>query len=381
MKAKFSPRQGQKSGGQKKKIRHWVIMALLIVSVVVVWRVLGNLGSTTEISVASLPCYTHQDVTIFGNDVLYYDGASIHCVATTGSVLWSYQVGSDAEFSASDDYVVIWQDSRLFMLNHSGRATYNSSLSAPVQFARIGKRYCVVVSGEDTEPVITVMDFQGVQVDQIEQEVFSGMLMLDAGFYGDNGQYLWTLAMDVYGPAISTSMNLFQVGKMNMGIVSLGENLVYKVLFDNSRLRVFSTQNMYAYDYKGVQDVSGTMLVYGWQLQDISIPDRGDATILLAPTAQTSGIPAITELRALTGQKDRYYTLPSSCVGAAVEGGYIYAFSGSYLYRTHMDSQRFYAYAYNLSDNQTVNSFIGLTNGGQAIVSSGSSVFAVSLPQ
>ena len=70
-----------------------------------------------------------------------------------------------------------------------------------------------------------------------------------------------------------------------------------------------------------------------------------------------------------------------ACVGAAVEGGYIYAFSGSYLYRTHMDSQRFYAYAYNLSDNQTVNSFIGLTNGGQAIVSSGSSVFAVSLPQ
>lgn len=381
MQGKMPPLKGDQGSSRKKQMRNWGILIGLAILIVVAWRFLSGLGSTSEISVTSLPCHTHQDVTIFGDNILYYDNASLHCVSASGSILWSYPVGADAQFSVSDSHVIIWQASRIYILDRNGKPSYNDSVGAEVQFARIGERYCVVISGEDTEPTITIRDLQGVQIDQVEADVFSGMLMLDAGFYGEGGQYMWTLAMDIYGPAESTIMNLFQVGKMNLGIVSLGENLVYKVLFDNARLRVFSTQQMYVYDYKGVQDVNSTRLVHGWRLQDVSIPDRGDTAILLAQNAQTDGIPAITELRVLAGSKDRYYTLPSACVGTAVEGNYIYAFSSQYLYRTNVDSQRFYAYAYNLENNRTVTSFLGLTKGGRAIVSSGTNVFSVTLPQ
>ena len=95
---------------------------------------------------------------------------------------------------------------------------------------------------------------------------------------------MWTLALDVFGTAPNTVLNTFQVGKMNTGAISLGEAMTYKVLYENTRLRVFSTQQVYTYDYKCVQDTNATMLVYGWKLIDYEIPDRGRAKLLLAPT-------------------------------------------------------------------------------------------------
>lgn len=379
---KGDPLKAKQPGSRRKQFRNWGIIFGLVILGVILWRILAGLGNTTEITQTILPCYAHQDVTVFGDGVLYYDEESLHCISSTGGVRWSYRVGGGAQFATSNTHVVIWQDSRLSILDKNGVPTYNNNQGQTVQLARISDRYCVVVTGEETEPVLTILDLQGTLLEQMDKELFSGMLMLDAGFYGKEGQYMWTMAMDVYGPALSTTINLFQVGnKMNLGVLTLGENLVYRVFFDGSVLRVFSTQHMYAYDYKGVQDVSNTMLVYGWRLQDVFIPERGNASILLAPTDQTSAMPAITELRVLNGKNDRYYTLPTACLGAAVNGKSIYAFSNSYLYRTSQDSQRFYAYAYNLPDNQQVNAYIGMTSDGRAIVSSGSSVFSVSLPQ
>ena len=192
---------------------------------------------------------------------------------------------------------------------------------------------------------------------------------------------MWTLAIDVFGTAANTVMNTFQVGKMNTGVVSLGESLTYKVLFEDNRLRVFTTQQMYTYDYKAVQDVNGTMLVYGWKLIDAYIPARGSAVMLLAPTSQTDSTQMITELRILSGSLDRRYTLPSTCVGAAVQGNNLYAFSANYLYRADVDSQRFYGYALPLPEGAQATSFLGLTSGGRALIANGETVYSVSLPQ
>ncbi|MBE5768827.1 MAG: hypothetical protein E7333_04440 [Clostridiales bacterium] len=370
-----------RAASRKTQIRNWIILVLAVILFVVGLRLLSGIGRTSEISASVLPCYAHQDVTPFGDGVLYYDGASIHCVSSTGSVRWSFRIGASAQFSVGKNHLVAWEGSQLYILNRNGKPTYNENMPGTVQFARVGEKFAVVVVGEDTEPQLLLKDLQGAEVDIIEPEVFDGMLMLDAGFYGENGQYMWTLAMDLYGTSVSTKMNLFQVGKMNLGIVSLGENLAYKVLFDNNLLRVFTTQQMYSYDYKGVQHVEDTMLVYGWKFLDSHIPARGNASMLLAPTAQTNSTLSITELRVLSGTMDRRYTLPSSCVGAAIEGSNIYAFSPTYLYRTNVDSQRFYAYAMPLPEHLTVSTFIGLTDDSKAVVTSGDSVYTVTLPK
>lgn len=365
---------------RRRQVRNWIILVAVVALVFTGLRLLQGMGKTTEITAVTMPCYASQDVTPFGDSVLYYDGASIHCLSSTGGVKWSFPVGSGAIFSASDTHMVVWVGSQLFIVDQNGRPSYNENMGDDVQFARIGESYAAVVIGDDTAPDLIIKDLQGSQVDE-ETEAFSGMLLLDVGFYGEKGQYMWTMAMDVYGTAINTVLNTFQVGKMNTGEVSLGENLAYKVLFEDSKLRVFTTQQMYTYDYKAVQDVNSTMLVYGWKLIDHYIPSRGSASMLLAPISQTSAGSSITELRILSGTLDRRYTLPSACIGAAVQGKNLYAFSDTYLYRTDVDSQRFYGYALPLPQGTTVDGFIGLTSNGQALLTNGETVYSVSLPQ
>ncbi len=365
---------------RRRQIRNWIILIVLVIAVFAGLRFLQNMGKTTEITAVTMPCYASQDVTPFGDSVLYYDGASIHCLSSTGAVKWSFPVGGGATFSVSDEHMVVWVGSQLFIVDRNGRPSYNENMGAEIQFARVGESYAAVVIGEDTTPDLVIKDLQGSQVDE-EAEAFSGMLLLDLGFYGEKGEYMWTLAMDVYGTAINTVMNTFQVGKMNTGEVSLGENLTYKVLYEDNKLRVFTTQQMYTYDYKAVQDVNSTMLVYGWKLIDQYIPSRGSASMLLAPTSQTSSDNSITELRILSGTLDRRYTLPSACVGAGVQGKNLYAFSNEYLYRADIDSQRFYGYALPLPEGVKADGFIGLTSNGRALLTSGNTVYSVGLPQ
>ncbi|MBE5804054.1 MAG: hypothetical protein E7316_06025 [Clostridiales bacterium] len=365
---------------RRRQIRNWIILIVLVIAAFFGLRVLRNMGKTTEITAVTMPCYATQDVTPFGDSVLYYDGASIHCLSSTGSVKWSFPVGGGATFSVSENYMVVWVGSQLFIVDRNGRPSYNENMGAAIQFARVGESYAAVVIGEDTAPELIIKDLQGSQLDD-EAEAFSGMLLLDMGFYGEKGEYMWTLAMDVYGTAVNTVMNTFQVGKMNTGEVSLGESLTYKVLFEDNKLRVFTTQQMYTYDYKAVQDVNSTMLVYGWKLIDQYIPSRGSASMLLAPTSQTSSGNTITELRILSGTLDRRYTLPSACVGAAVQGKNIYAFSPEYLYRADIDSQRFYGYALPLPEGVTADGFIGLTSNGRALLTNGDTVYSVALPR
>lgn len=365
---------------RRRQIRNWIILLALIMLVLVGIRFIGNMGGTTEMGANRLTCFASQSVTPFGNNILYYDDASIHCLSSDGGIRWSFPVGSGASFTASDDYLVIWQGSQVYIVNQNGNATYNDNMASEVQFARVGQQYVAVATGSDTATHLVVLDMKGSQVDE-EREAFEDMLLLDVGFYGDQGQYMWTLAMDVYGTAINSTLNTFQVGKMSTGEVSVGEKLAYKVLSENNKLRVFTTQQLYTYNYKAVQDTNSTILVYGWKLIDYDVPDRGDAKLLLAPTSQTSNSQQISDLRLLTGTDDRRFALPDVCVGAMVRGSSVYGFSGNYMYRSDVTTQKFYAYALPIGDGETVTAYLGTLKNGRVLLACDETVYAVTLPE
>ncbi|MBQ9211022.1 MAG: hypothetical protein IJ153_04915 [Clostridia bacterium] len=373
--AENRPSQEQK---RRRQIRSWVILVAAAVALLLGFRFLRG-GRPQENSAARLPCYSNQNVTPFGDGVLYYDGVNLHCLSSTGTIRWSFPAGAGASFYAGPKHVAVWSGMQMYLVDQKGNSTYNESMEGTVQFVRVGERYCAVVVGSDTESKLIVKDLQGAQID-VEQEAFAGLMILDTGFFGDQGDYLWTLSLDVFGTAPNTILNTFQVGKMNTGEVSLGEALAYKVVYENARLRVFNTQQCYTYDYKCVQDTNATMLVYGWKLIDYEIPERGPAKMLLAQNSQTSSVQAITELRVLEGSEDKRYTLPTVSVGAGIWNGNIYAFSGEYIYRADVNSQRFFVSGVSLPQNAQVTAFYGITADGRALVASGEAVYSLGLP-
>lgn len=375
------PDEAQRRRQRLRQLRSWAILLGVIALVVVITVLISSLGAGgTSISALSLPCYAHQDVTVFQDGVLYYDGASIHFVNAGGGIEWSYPVGDGAAFSVSDTHLIVWAGSQLSIVDAKGKASFNRAMNEAIQFARIGSHHAAIVTGDVLNPTVYIKSLQGSDVD-FETDMFDGQLMLDCGFYGGSDEYLWTLSYDYYNPVVSSLLHTFQVGAKNTGIATISEHLPDKVIYVDKQLKVFTTQQMYAYDYKGVEDTSNTLLVYGWRYLDHHVPSRGTTNILLAPTKQTDQFQSITELRVLSSALDRRYTLPSACVGAAIENNRIFAFAPDYMYSGNVDSQRFYAHAIPLPDGRTVSEFIGLTNNGYAIVTSNSEVFSVSLPR
>ena len=374
--------EGRETGEEirRRRIRSWIILVCIVLAVLLGIHFLRRYGHGKEIALTALPCYANQNVTPFRDGLVYYDGASIHHLSSSGMIRWSFPAGANIQFSVGPTHLAIWSGTQLYLVDKDGKATYNESMEGSVQFVRVGERYVAAVIGADTEPKLIVKDMKGAQVDA-EAEAFNGLMILDTGFYGEQGEYLWTLSLDVFGTAANTILNTFQVGKMNTGEVSLGESLTYKVIYENARLLVFTTRQVLTYDYKCVQDTNSTMLVYGWKLIDAEIPERGRAKLLLAPTSQTSSSQVISELRLLEGMDDKRYTLPTNCVGASIYNGRIYAVSSDYIYRADVSSQKFFGYQIPAAEGMAVTAFYGITSDGKMLLASGETMYSLTLPE
>ena len=212
-----------------------------------------------------------------------------------------------------------------------------------------------------------------------ESDAYKNLILLDVGFYGKNGEYMWTLALDVFGTAPNTILNTFEVGKMNTGEVSLGDPIAYSVVYENGMLRVINTRRMHTFNDRGSEDTAASTLVYGWHYLDSEVPERGNALMLFAPTSQTESMYDIRELRLISGGNDKRYSLPDTCIGAAVWNKTVYAFSRSTLYRAGQNDSRFSTFELPIEGEAT--RLIGTLTNGRAILGCGDKVYVVTLPQ
>lgn len=359
------------------RARFFILLAAMAVIAVLILYVLGAFGGgPRSVSARKLRCVISQQVTPFGDKVLYYDGATLFCLNSNGTEQWKYALGPGARFTASDTTVTAWIGAHLHILDRNGRATYNDRLADTIQFAKPGRQYVAAVLGEGFSPTLVVKDVNGMAVDS-ETLAYADKMILDLDFF-ENGNYLWTTALDVYGIAPMTVMNIYRVGAMNTGEVDLGEEITYQVLYSREKLHVINTRDLNLYDYRGTLDPFSKQLVYGWQLIDSAL-GSGDALMLFAPELQTSRENRITELRVLTSsKKDSRYTLPNSCMGAWLRGNSIYAVSADTIYRAEMNAQRFSALKLPL--DKPVSGFVGKLASGAVLVSSGAEVYLISLP-
>lgn len=357
-----------------------LLFALLAVLGLLVWGGirLFTAKPATGVTASLLPCPYSDTVKPFGRNVLYYDGMSIHCMSDTGAVRWSFQIGANAGYDASDTVVAAWVGSTIYILDQNGNSTYNDNLGEEVQFARAGAQYVAAVVGETSSPRLLVKDHTGAHMDE-EADAYADLILLDVGFYGKNGEYMWTLALDVFGTASNTILNTFEVGKMNTGEVSLGEPIIYAVVYENSKLRVINTRKMLTFNDRGTEDTAASVLVYGWRYLASEVPERGDALLLFAPTSQTENLFDLHELRLISGSRDKRYSLPDTCIGAAVWNKTVYAFSKDTLYRAGQNDSRFSTYALPVEGQCT--QLIGILSSGKAVVACGEEVYVITLPQ
>lgn len=360
----------------KKRI---IFLFALLVLVVLIGLAVGGVfgGSSKSVSAVRLRCTSSQDVMPFGNDILYYDGMTLYCLQSNGHERWSYPLGENASFTCSDTVVTAWMGSQLHIVDKNGKTTYNESLANTIQFVRVGSKYVAVVMGSDTSPTLIVKDMQGTTMDQ-ESNAYQDTIILDLGFFSD-GEFLWTTSLDAFGSVPDTLLHTYRVNATASGGISLGDNLVYAVVYAGTELNVVSTRQLRQYDYRGTQDQTGTVLVYGWQLVDAA-PSGTEAMLLFKPAKKKDYQTTINQLRLIWGKTDRRYSLPSACVGAALYNKRIYAFAEDMIYRADLGSRRFTPISIgHLLGGQAVTGCLGILKNGVALLSCMNEVYAVSL--
>lgn len=362
-----------------KNNRRWFVLIGLAILAILLILALRSVfgGGSRSVSVVKLRCLATQNVTPFGDELLYYDGMTLYCLRANGSEHWSYPLGQNASFRCNDSMVAAWSGTQLHLISKNGSAAYNESLTNTIQFAKVGPKYVGVVLGADMSPTLVVKDLQGTTVDT-EFAAYEDMILLDLGFFSD-GEYLWTTSLDVYGSVPDTMLNTFRVNQSNSGSISLGEHLVYAVVYTGQQLNVISTRQLRQYDYRCVQNSSGTVLVYGWQLIDQTV--SGNNAMLLFIPSKSVEKGTMNQLRLIWGKTDKRYSLPTDCIGAAVYNKKIYAFAGNMIYRAAINAQRFDPISLSgFLNGEQITEYLGMLSNGVALVACESDVYAVVLP-
>lgn len=352
---------------------------IIIIALIIVLLIVGILSLFTQhevhsINIQQLPVAASISVIPFGDQILCYDNQFVHCLTKDGIERWTYYIDADAGMHADDEHVVLWRNNSIAILDKNGNSSYQDTLGDVIRFARIGKQYVGIVLDENYMSTLSIRDLTGAKMDE-ESEGFSNTLLLDLGFFGSSGEYLWTLKLDTDSTVQNTVLNTFEVGKMNTGEVSLGEYITYKVLFENNRLRVVNTRFMKSYDYRISNETLPSVLTYGWQLIDSFTPDSTDGLMLFAPS---NNLKTISELRIIGNNVDSRYSLPSECYGACIFDKTLYAFSSNTVFSVDLNGTHYTSHPLPIENG--TKSLICKLNDNNVVVSDGTNLYTITLP-
>lgn len=364
---------------KKNKNKIIIIIAIIVVIVIGLAIWLGGLfvkrGYKADFRKLNIPL--NSSLKPFGDKILYIYEGMLYCCTDNGTTIWSYDVGDGAQVDCDNNNVVVWRKSNVYVLDAKGHSSYSDNLGQDIIFARINKQYFGVVIGDERKSRLSIYDLKGTQIDE-ESTAFRDSLILDFGFFGRDGEYMWTLKLETDATAPNSVLNTFEVGKMNTGEVSLGDYFTYSVLFDNGNLNIINTRRMLSYDYRVSKQTRPSLLLYGWKMLDSIVYDDADAYILFVPLDQKASGNGINELRLVSGKKDRRYTLPVTAVSAFLSDKNLYAVAGNTIYKASINDTGFASFPINMKNG--ISKHIATLSNGKAIVSDEQDVYTITLP-
>lgn len=355
------------------------LLALAAILALVVSYALTSSGRETIGRVTRIGATLSQNIMPFGDSVIFYDGTTLHCVAATGGNEWSYQIGTNADYDATQERIVAWSGNDLYILNSRGRLIYNNKMSDTIQFASAGSEYVAVFVGDADNGVVSVINSSGQIVDNV---TISNQTLLDIGFFKavtssstQETELMWVLGLDTTGTVISTELQTFQPGKLSTGKSSLGEHIAYMIYDLNGGLEVVNTRQIMHYNYRVLEESNPT-LIYGYTVEEVK-RNNNITYQLLIPAQETNEGISISNVRLMYGNVDRVLHLPSACIAAALGTHSVYGFGQNAVYVCPFGQTTFTAHALPIH----VTAVLGMISDNRAVVASGSEIYVVELPR
>lgn len=326
-----------------------------------------TLGHTKAVDIANI-----QDLQATNTGFVYYDGSTVSAINSAGGVQWSYLVGANAGFKASDSGVAAWSGQTITLIDGaSGSTIFNGTMADNVVSAYVGDKYTAILIGEESNGTIVIMENGGRQVNQIPLD---SVTAVDYGFFS-NESLLWVMVLDSNGTVPKCTIQTYRPGKEIVGSISDNEQLAYAVMFQSSRVCIVGDTFLKVYDYSGTEDTSKRELVYGWYLSSAD-KRSSDPLMVFVNDAQCKGDSDIRDVRLLRSDVDRVVRMPFGCKSVVAVGSTVYGFSSDgHLMILPASAGEAQAYQINLH----IDEVYGVTGDGVAVVRSGGTVYLVNL--
>ena len=353
-------------------------IALLIV---VFTCVIALLGSRIIVRATQKSAYDFKSIAIPANQSLevvddgfiYYDGSSIAAVTTEASVKWSYLIGKNAAFHATDYGVAGWAGDALTLIDaQTGTTSFTGGMNAEVLSARMGEKYTAVLLGPEHDSTIVLMEKGGRRVNSI---TLTSQTVIDYGFFS-KGTLLWVMSLDSSGTVPSCTINTYRPGKERVGMIHDNEQLVYGVVFQSSYFCCAGDTYLKVYDYTGNEDKSRRRMVYGWYMA--ALDDAMDDPIMaFVPTDQYDASVGMKDIRMIRANLDQQVRMPYGCQSLIAVGNRVYGFSTEG-YVCIAQQGRGDVHAYQLP--MTFDRVYGVTANNYAVLGNGTTIHLLKLP-
>ena len=303
---------------------------------------------------------------------VYYDGGSISVVGADAGVKWSYLIGKNADFDATDFGVAAWSGSSLTLIDYaSGATTFSGNMDADVLSARVGERYTAVLLGPEHDSTIVLMEKGGRRVNSI---TLTHQTVIQYGFFS-RGTLMWVMSLDSSGTVPSCTINTYRPGKERVGMIHDNEQLMYGVVFQSSYFCCAGDTFLKVYDYTGNEDKSRRRLVYGWYMA--ALDDAQDDPIMaFVPNDQYDSDAGMRDVRMIRANLDQQVRMPYGCQSLMAVNNRVYGFSTEgYVMVAEQGKPTVEAYRLPLN----IDKIYGVTGGNVAVLGNGGTVYLLNM--
>ncbi len=347
-----------------------VICALSVLGAYVVRQYVGErtYGEYTTVTLTG-----NEGIQVAGDGFVYYNGSTLCCVSSRGDVEWTYMAGANASFDVSASGVATWSGQTLSVIDReAGTTIYTGSMDGEVLSARSGAVYTAVLLAPEHDSTLVLIENGGREVDRI---AFADQTVLYYGFFSAD-ELFWVMTLDTSGTVPTTGIYTYRPGRMILGSITDGEQLMYQVMFQSSQVVCAGTTYLKTYDYTGRENESLRRLVYGWYLTAVE-EGRDDPMMAFVPDAQYGTGNAMRDVRMMRSDVDQIVRMPFDCVSLMCKGDRVYGFSeDGHVMVARSGVQSVDAYLMDLPAGEVY----GVTDDRVAVMGSGDTVHLVTLP-
>lgn len=355
---------------------HAILFSILVCAVAFLIALLVSSSRAVALEDAlRLSATNISNVQVEGEYIYYLEAGSLHCVSVKGRFEWNTGVDRSSNFKVSPYGIAVWSGSRLQIVDKSnGVVVGNANVQEDILAAVVGDVYSAAVIGPEHNSSVVFTDRYGNIVERLDR--FEGVTVLECGFF-EGRDLFWIMTLDSSGSTPSCKISTHKPGRSKeTGSITDMDQVIYRVMFRSSNICAVGTLSLNVYDYTGNKKSDETVNVYGWYLE--AVDDNSENPLMLfVPNSQAGDTAAMKDIRCVKGTGDHYLHFPVACTDLCAFGDSVYGFAGTYLAVGNFGSSA--SNVYRLPVN--VSDVLGITSERYAVVSSGSAIYVIKLPE